>query len=112
MRRILKMLAVPLVVVPLVLATTGTAFADGGVPVTCSLTLQVVDPGTDVVKMKDDKIKIKNSGQVAVGLLLDVSGSMNPWMHVVEQTAAVFAEGLSRKRGINFACWTYTGGYT
>ena len=56
--------------------------------------------------------QVLETPDMAVGLLLDVSGSMHPWMHVVEQTAAVFAEGLSRKRGINFACWTYTGGYT
>jgi nitric oxide reductase activation protein len=48
---------------------------------------------------------------LAVGLLLDVSGSMSGFMHVVEETAAVFAEGLIRKPGVNFAAWTYTGGY-
>lgn len=49
---------------------------------------------------------------LAVGLLLDVSGSMNSFMGIVEQTAAVFAEGLIRKPGVNFAAWTYTGAYT
>jgi uncharacterized protein with von Willebrand factor type A (vWA) domain len=49
---------------------------------------------------------------LAVGLLLDVSGSMSGYMRIVEQTAAVFAEGLIRKPGVNFAAWTYTGGYT
>jgi nitric oxide reductase activation protein len=49
---------------------------------------------------------------VALGLLLDVSGSMLGFMHVVEQTAAVFAEGLIHKPGVNFAAWTYTGGHT
>ena len=48
---------------------------------------------------------------LAVGLLLDVSGSMSGHMHTVEETAAVFAEGLIHKPGINFAAWTYTGGY-
>jgi hypothetical protein len=48
---------------------------------------------------------------VALGLLLDVSGSMLGFMHVVEQTAAVFAEGLIHKPGVNFAAWTYTGGH-
>ena len=47
---------------------------------------------------------------MAVGLLLDVSGSMNRYMAIVEQTAAVFAEGLIHKRGVNFAAWAYTGG--
>jgi hypothetical protein len=49
---------------------------------------------------------------LAVGLLLDVSGSMSGHMGIVEETAAVFAEGLIRKPGVNFAAWTYTGGYT
>ena len=49
---------------------------------------------------------------MALGLLLDVSGSMLGSMHVVEQTAAVFAEGLVHKPGVNFAAWTYTGGHT
>lgn len=48
---------------------------------------------------------------LAVGLLLDVSGSMHSNMGVVWMTAAVFSEGLVRKRGINFLCLTYTGGY-
>ena len=49
---------------------------------------------------------------LAVGLLLDVSGSMSSFMGIVEQTAAVFAEGLIRKPGVNFAAWTYTGAFT
>ena len=53
--------------------------------------------------------QVLQNPDIAVGLLLDVSGSMNQWMHVVEQTAAVFAEGLIRKRGVNFAAWAYTG---
>ena len=48
---------------------------------------------------------------LAVGLLLDVSGSMNQHMGVVWMTAAVFSEGLIRKKGVNFLCLTYTGGY-
>lgn len=47
---------------------------------------------------------------IAVGLLLDVSYSMNPHLRVVLETGAVFAEGLAFKRGVNFAAWTYTGG--
>jgi len=49
---------------------------------------------------------------IAVGLLLDVSYSMDGYMSIVEQTAAVFAEGLIRKPGVNFAAWTYTGAYS
>jgi len=55
--------------------------------------------------------QVLETPDMAVGLLLDVSGSMNAWMHVVEQTAAVFAEGLIHKPGINFAAWAYTGDY-
>ena len=47
---------------------------------------------------------------MAVGLLLDVSQSMDKHRRVVLETAAVFAEGLIYRRGINFAAWTYTGG--
>ena len=54
--------------------------------------------------------QVLETPDLAVGLLLDVSGSMNGYMDVVEETAAVFAEGLIRKRGVNFAAWTYTGG--
>ncbi|MEE9248460.1 MAG: hypothetical protein V3U79_07170 [Dehalococcoidia bacterium] len=45
------------------------AFAHEKVPVSCSLVLFVLDPGTDEVKVKGDKIKVKNSGQVAGGWL-------------------------------------------
>ena len=46
---------------------------------------------------------------LAVGLLLDVSGSMSGYMAVVEQTAAVFFQGLRGISGVNFAAWCYTG---
>jgi nitric oxide reductase activation protein len=55
--------------------------------------------------------QVLETPDMAVGLLLDVSGSMDGWMHVIAQTAAVFAEGLARKRGINFAAWAYTGSH-
>ncbi len=48
---------------------------------------------------------------LAIGLLLDVSGSMNQLMDVVWATASVFAESLTMKPGVNFLCLTYTGGY-
>ena len=44
-----------------------------------------------------------------VGLLLDVSQSMGPHFEVVKATAAIFAGGLRKVHGINFAAWTYTG---
>jgi len=47
---------------------------------------------------------------LAVGLLLDVSGSMDSRMSVVWATACVFAEALIRKQGVNFLALTYTGG--
>lgn len=43
-----------------------------------------------------------------VGLLLDVSESMDKYHYVVEQTAAVFTMGLRQVHGINFAAWAYT----
>ncbi|MDP2736059.1 MAG: hypothetical protein Q8P12_07735, partial [bacterium] len=46
---------------------------------------------------------------MAVGLLLDVSGSMNRNMGVVWMTASVFGEALSHVDGVNFLCLTYTG---
>lgn len=48
---------------------------------------------------------------LAVGLLLDVSGSMSSYMPIVWATAAVFGEALVRKPGVNYLCLTYTGGY-
>ena len=48
---------------------------------------------------------------LAVGLLLDVSGSMNSYMPIVWATGAVFGEALVRKPGVNYLCLTYTGGY-
>ena len=54
---------------------------------------------------------VKASPEMAVGLLLDVSGSMNAAMSIVLETGAVFAEGLAFKRGVNFAAWTYTGAF-
>lgn len=46
---------------------------------------------------------------LAVGLLLDVSGSMARYMPEVEQTTAVFYQGLLPIPGIDFAAWWYTG---
>ena len=48
---------------------------------------------------------------LTVGLLLDVSGSMNNRMSVVWATASVFAEALIRKQGVNFMALTYTGSW-
>ncbi len=47
-----------------------------------------------------------------VGLLLDVSESMQDDYPVVDATAAIFTEGLRKVQGINFAAWAYTGGPT
>ncbi|MBF8267682.1 MAG: hypothetical protein HW388_1190 [Dehalococcoidia bacterium] len=44
-----------------------------------------------------------------VGLLLDVSRSMKAHMPMVQQTAAVFSQGLERMPEIDFAVWCYTG---
>lgn len=55
--------------------------------------------------------EILETPDLAVGLLLDVSGSMNSQMSIVWATGAVFAEGLIRKKGVNFLALTYTGGY-
>lgn len=46
-----------------------------------------------------------------MGLLLDVSGSMHGQMSYVWATGCVFAEGLIRKKGVNFLALTYTGGF-
>ena len=53
---------------------------------------------------------VEATPDIGVGLLLDVSQSMDPHRRVVLETAAVFAEGLIYRRGVNFAAWTYTGG--
>lgn len=47
--------------------------------------------------------------RLAIGLLLDVSGSMSKYMHIVEQTAAVFCQGLMHMVGVNLAVWCYAG---
>ncbi|KKN12176.1 hypothetical protein LCGC14_1018990, partial [marine sediment metagenome] len=46
-----------------------------------------------------------------VGLLLDVSGSMDSNMGVVWMAATVFGEALVTADGVNFLCLTYTGGF-
>ena len=55
--------------------------------------------------------EVLETPDLAVGLLLDVSGSMSGQMAYVWATACVFAEGLIRKKGINFLALTYTGGF-
>ncbi|KKN58147.1 hypothetical protein LCGC14_0554870 [marine sediment metagenome] len=55
--------------------------------------------------------EVLETPDLAVGLLLDVSGSMAQQMPFVWATACVFAEGLIRKKGINFLALTYTGGF-
>jgi len=54
--------------------------------------------------------EVLETPDLAVGLLLDVSGSMSGNMNYVWATACVFAEGLIHKRGVNFLALTYTGG--
>jgi len=46
---------------------------------------------------------------LTVGLLLDVSGSMKAHMPIIEQTAAVFSQGLMDVQGVEVAIWCYTG---
>jgi hypothetical protein len=56
--------------------------------------------------------EVLDKPNLAVGLLLDVSGSMSSpvnYMPVVWATACVFAEALIRKPGVNFLALTYTG---
>lgn len=55
--------------------------------------------------------EILETPDLAVGLLLDVSGSMAPQMKYVWSTACVFSEALARKKGVNFLALTYTGGF-
>jgi hypothetical protein len=54
--------------------------------------------------------EVLDKPDMAVGLLLDVSGSMDKYMSIVWATGCVFAEALIRKPGVNFLCLTYTGG--
>jgi len=54
--------------------------------------------------------EVLSTPDIAVGLLLDVSGSMSGNMNYVWATACVFAEGLVNKKGVNFLGLTYTGG--
>ena len=54
--------------------------------------------------------EILETPDLAVGLLEDVSGSMRSQMSMVWATGCVFAEGLIRKKGVNFLALTYTGG--
>jgi len=54
--------------------------------------------------------EILETPDLAIGLLLDVSGSMHSQMSIVWATGAVFAEGLIHKKGVNFLALTYTGG--
>jgi hypothetical protein len=53
--------------------------------------------------------EVLDTPDIAVGLLLDVSGSMGSHMPIVWATGMVFSEALIRKRGVNFMCLTYTG---
>ncbi len=53
---------------------------------------------------------VVDTPDIAIGLLLDVSGSMQSNMNIVWATAGIFAEALIRKQGVNFLCLTYTGG--
>jgi hypothetical protein len=54
--------------------------------------------------------EVLDTPDLAVGLLLDVSGSMSSNMPIVWATGCVFAEALIRKQGVNFLALTYTGG--
>ena len=53
----------------LMAALPATAFAHTKATVTCTLAVQVVDPGVDVVKEKKNHFDIRNSGQVLAGVL-------------------------------------------
>lgn len=64
---------------------------------------QVPDP--HIYKRRD----VLGAPRLAVGLLLDVSGSMRKSMETVWRTAAVFSQGLARVPGVNFTILGYTG---
>ena len=65
-RAVKKLLvAITLALVLLMAMPVTSAFADDDVPVSCELSLQVIDPGTDVVIYR----WVINSGQVASGTL-------------------------------------------
>lgn len=57
-----------------------------------------------------ERRQVLDTPNIAVGLLLDVSGSMSHNMPIVWATGCVFAEALIRKQGVNFLALTYTGG--
>ncbi|MDP2324860.1 MAG: VWA domain-containing protein, partial [Gammaproteobacteria bacterium] len=54
--------------------------------------------------------EVLSKPNMAVGLLLDVSGSMSPHMDTVWATATIFGEALIGLEGVNFLALTYTGG--
>lgn len=67
MAKLRLLTSVAVMVAMLMAALPATAFAHSGAALSCSLVLFVTDPGTDSVKVKEDHIKVKNSGQVAEG---------------------------------------------
>ena len=69
--------------------------------------LAKVGAGNGSVRMRKE---VLGRPDMAVALLLDVSGSMNAHMDIVQETAAVFAEGLANRPGIDFMGLTYTNG--
>ena len=67
MAKLRLLTSVAVMVAMLMAALPATAFAHSGAALSCSLVLFVTDPGTDSVKVKEDHVKVKNSGQVAEG---------------------------------------------
>ena len=67
----LRLLTSVAVMVAMVMAALpATAFAHTKATVSCTLAVQVVAPGVDVVKAKKNHFDIRNSGQVLAGVLL------------------------------------------
>ena len=69
MAKLRLLTSVAVMVAMLMAALPATAFASSKTPVSCSLAVQVVAPGIDVVKAKKKHFDIRNSGQVLAGVL-------------------------------------------
>ena len=70
MAKLRLLTSVAVMVAMLMAALPATAFAHTKATVSCSLAVQVVAPGIDVVKEKKNHFDIRNSGQMLAGVLL------------------------------------------
>ena len=70
MAKLRLLTSVAVMVAMLMAALPATAFAQTKATVICSLAVQVVAPGIDVVKEKKNHFDIRNSGQMLAGVLL------------------------------------------